>query len=242
MDNQKKRVSVAGLREADPTTMMVLTQDILSSPLVRFDARTLCDLLALSELTEGVQPSLAKELDRFRAQMVRELQDLPDGPPLAAWASELEDVEGERVPQSLRNAVGELWPERKDAAAVALLSALSRKWDETEPETLALDKPWTPDAPEQAVPKRKKVAAKKKTKRKTRSTVDPRREEWIREDVLSRLINYGNTGLKEPIVVAGARHRSPWDDLTEAEVKAVLRKLGREGRVRTSVGRWMIMT
>jgi hypothetical protein len=70
--------------------------------------------------------------------------------------------------------------------------------------------------------------------------VDTRREEWIREDVISRLVNYGAKGLKEPIVVAGARHRSPWKDMTETEVLAVLRKLKREGRLRDSAGRWMI--
>jgi hypothetical protein len=69
--------------------------------------------------------------------------------------------------------------------------------------------------------------------------VDDARAAWIVEDVLSRLTLYGVRGLKEPIVVAGARHRAPWGDMTEAEVVAVLRRLKREERLRYSAGRWI---
>ncbi|MEL6346872.1 MAG: hypothetical protein AAFV53_27410, partial [Myxococcota bacterium] len=89
----------------------------------------------------------------------------------------------------------------------------------------------------------KKKAADPKKKRRTRMTasqVDDRRAEWIEEDVIDRLSNYGNRGLKESIIVAGSRHRASWEDLSEAEILAVLRRLKRESKVRYSAGRWMI--
>ena len=82
-----------------------------------------------------------------------------------------------------------------------------------------------------------KEAPKKKRRRST--IVDDERADWISEDVLSRVIKYGNRGLKEHVIVAGSRHRSPFKDLTEAEVLAVLRRMKREGRIRHSAGRWM---
>ena len=83
--------------------------------------------------------------------------------------------------------------------------------------------------------------AKTKTTRTRRTAiVDDRREAWIREDATGRLKTWGAKGLKESIVVAGARHRSPYKDLTEAEVLATLRKMKREGHLRFSAGRWMV--
>ena len=71
--------------------------------------------------------------------------------------------------------------------------------------------------------------------------VDPRRAEWIREDAVTRLNSreYVERGLKESILVAGIRHRSPYKDLTEEEVKAELRKLERERKLKHTGERWL---
>jgi hypothetical protein len=69
---------------------------------------------------------------------------------------------------------------------------------------------------------------------------DERRPEWIREDVASRLAEYGEKGLKEPVLVGGTLHRSPFRDLTASEILAELRALKREGIVHFSAGRWSL--
>ena len=246
MDRSKKRISVAGLRDADPTTLLVLTQDVLTTPLARLDPDTLCDLLALSELSAGLPVALARDLARFRPQMFRELQDLPDGPSVVAWVEELSHVQPERVPASLREVVGRLVGERRAADAVAALASLVERWAEVEPSPVTL-RPAPPARNRQKVaevPRRTVIppapASRTGPSRTPSAQVDLRRAEWITEDILARLRNYGASGLKEPVVVAGARHRAPWKDVDEAEVRAVLRKLGRDGRVRQSAGRWFL--
>jgi hypothetical protein len=234
----KKLVSVEGLRKADQDKILVLTSDTLRTPLVRLDPITLCDLLALSELADGLGVALKRDLDLFRAQMIRELEDLPDGPPLRDFAVVLGEVAPGKVPQSLRAAVEAIIPDRKDLEAIDLLKSLLARWEPTPPEDFP-----PPPKTEKAVKEKRTAtkAPKEKAEKKARtpvSQVDASRAEWVRADVLERLQNYGHDGLKEAIVVAGARHRSPWKDLTEKEVLAVLRQMERDGAVRHSAGRW----
>jgi hypothetical protein len=229
----KKLVSVEGLRKADADKLHVLTSDVLRTPLVRLDPVTLCDLLALSELQDGLGVAFKRDLDNFRDQMVRELQDLPDGPGLREFAITVGEVPPARVPASLRGAVKDVLSDRKDPEAVDLLGSLLERWDAVAPE----DFPPPPKA-EKETKKKKAAAPKEKKARTPANQVDERRAEWVKNDVLERLQNYGHDGLKEAIVVAGARHRSPWKDLTEKEVLAVLRQMERDGNVRHSAGRW----
>ena len=244
MDATKNRTSVGGLREADPTTLAVLTQDVLRLPLGQIERGTLMDLMALSEVPDQLSSELAKDLARFRDQMGREIADLPDGPPLAEFLEELDEVDAERVPTVVRDIISNLDGERDFEPASNLITDLGDKWEETEPGEITLAAPTTDiDASQETgdgTPRLQKVAAKTNKARRTTTTVDPRREEWIREDVVSRLVKYGSRGLKQSIVVAGSRHRAPWDDLSEAEVLATLRKLKRESRLRFSAGRWMM--
>jgi len=233
----KKLVSVEGLRKADADKLHVLTSDVLRTPLVRLDPITLCDLLALSELQDGLGVAFKRDLDGFREQMVRELQDLPDGPGLRDFAILVGEVPPARVPAALRGAVKELMADRKDPEALDLLGSLLERWDSVAPE----DFPPPPKVEKETKKKRAAAAPKEKAEKKARTPanqVDERRAEWVKNDVLERLQNYGHDGLKEAIVVAGARHRSPWKDLTEKEVLAVLRQMERDGNVRHSAGRW----
>ena len=54
---------------------------------------------------------------------------------------------------------------------------------------------------------------------------------------MHRLKNYPDLGLKEAVLVAGTRHRSPWNDLHEPEILSVIRQMERAELLRRSVGR-----
>ena len=240
MERRKNRMSVGGLRKAEPTTLAVLIQDVVRLPVTQIDPSTLLDLLALSEVPDQLATALGKELAAFRDQMQRDIGDLPDGPVLAEFLREFVDLDATLASASFRSIIEGLVGEREHADSVEGLDALKAHWDGTEPAALALpEASTTPHVESGSKAKVTKVKAKPK-KRTTRSSVDPQREEWIVEDVTSRLVNYGNRGLKQPVVVAGSRHRSPWKDLTEKEVLATLRKMKREGKLRFSAGRWMM--
>ena len=71
MERRKNRMSVGGLRRAEPTTLSVLTQDVLRLPVTQIEPSTLLDLLALAEVPDQLSGSLAKELARFREQIFR---------------------------------------------------------------------------------------------------------------------------------------------------------------------------
>ncbi len=98
------RAHVEGLRTSDALTLQVLAGDLLRYPLCRIDPRSLCDLLALSE-SEDLPVQLTRDLQRFRKQMLREYNDLPDGEPLAEFLKDLQDVDADRIPESLRMGV-----------------------------------------------------------------------------------------------------------------------------------------
>jgi hypothetical protein len=83
------------------------------------------------------------------------------------------------------------------------------------------------------------VKPKKKAASKPKGKADDERRLWIAEFAISRLANY-ETGLKESLIVGAARHKAPWDDVTDREVRSVLRAMGRDGKLRTTVGRWLI--
>lgn len=243
METRKNRMAVGGLRKADPGTLEILAADVLRRPLGQIEPATLMDLLALAEVPDQVGGQLAKEFTRFRDQMFREIADLPDGPVLAEFCAELRTVDATLIPKNVRNALSELLPEVRTEEAVGGIEAMLAHVEGTEPAAVALPlkaEP-LPESKQTGAGTAKKQVIKARPKRTRRSTiVDDRREAWIREDAMSRLKNWGSKGLKESIVVAGARHRAPWKDLTEAEVLATLRKMKREGQVRFSAGRWMV--
>lgn len=195
------------------------------------------DLMALSEIPDQLSKELGKDLAGFADRMVREVGDLPDGPPLAAFCVELAGLDAELVPNSIRAALQGLAEERSSSDAVDAIGQFLAHVETAQPMTMSL--PTTPPD-DSAEAKTQVVSAKAAPKKRRRSTlVSDERAEWITEDVLSRVVKYGNRGLKEQVIVAGCRHRSPFSDLTESEVLAVLRRMKREGRIRHSAGRWM---
>ncbi len=266
VEQRKNRIAVGGLRKANPSHLTILVEDVLRSPLMQLDPRTLADLMALSEIPTQIPTGLARDLVSFRDRMLREISDLPDGPPLAEFLRDLSGVAPHAQPECLREGVQALCEERKHEDVVPAYEALERHWATEEPITIELPKA-PPPKPKRAAapvkprrasgggasedddtasarpaPRHQVLSPAAKPRRRTKSTAstDSRREDWMREDMLSRLVNYGSRGLKQEIIVAGTRHRSPFEDLDEKDVLAVLRKMKREGRVRFSAGRWMI--
>lgn len=248
METRKNRMSIAKLRTSDANTLLVLTQDALSLPLGQIEPATLVDLLALSELQDQLSTALARDLQNFRTQAFNQITDLPDGAALAGFVSEVTALEPSTIPQSLRDFLAELLPQRRHSESLETLQALALRLDGNPPESLTLPVATKATKVVKATAAKKttktKAAkakpAKKRTTRITASQVDERKAEWIEDDVISRLKNYGSRGLKEAILVAGARHRAPMKDLSGAEILAVMRRLKRESKVRFSAGRWII--
>jgi len=248
LETRKNRMSIAKLRTSDANTLLVLTQDALSLPLGQIEPATLVDLLALSELQDQLSTALARDLQNFRTQAFNQITDLPDGAALAGFVSEVTALEPSTIPQSLRDFLAELLPQRRHSESLETLQALALRLDGNPPESLTLPVATKATKVVKATAAKKttktKAAkakpAKKRTTRITASQVDERKAEWIEDDVISRLKNYGSRGLKEAILVAGARHRAPMKDLSGAEILAVMRRLKRESKVRFSAGRWII--
>jgi hypothetical protein len=245
---RKNRISIGGLRKADPTHLAILLQDVLRRPVTQIEPGTLADLLALSEIPEQLPTAMAKDLGRFHDQMMRELGDLPAGTSLADLLSEFAALDASRIPSCLRTGLREACGESKHEEVAPAFEKLVAHWESGQPSDLVLPRAAAPAPaatkssaarPSPSSPPKTVVPTKRPTRRPSRQ-VDTRREDWVREDVMSRLVNYPGRGLKEPILVAGSLHRSPFDDLTSPEVLAVLRKLKREGRVRFSAGRWIM--
>jgi hypothetical protein len=256
LETRKNRMSIAKLRSSDTNTLLVLTQDALGLPLGQIEPSTLVDLIALSELEEQLTTSLNRDLQNFRTQAFNQITDLPDGAALAGFVAEITLLEPVTVPQTLREYLAELLTQRRHPESLEKLQALAMRLDGQSPESITL-----PEAPAKTTKSKatkskatkatkskatkatkaaKAAPKKKRTTRITASQVDDRKAEWIEEDVISRLQNYGSRGLKEAIIIAGARHRSPMKDLSAAEILAVMRRLKRESKVRFSAGRWII--
>ncbi|MEL6344369.1 MAG: hypothetical protein AAFV53_14725, partial [Myxococcota bacterium] len=147
---------------------MVLTQDVLSQPVNQIEPSTLVDLIALSELDDQLPTSLNRDLEKFRKNAFRQIDDLPDGPILANFVRELSDLDPQDLPQTLRDFMAELLPQRRNADALETLQELAERLEGQPPAEIVLPKP----APVKATSKKttKKKAADPKKKRRTRMT------------------------------------------------------------------------
>lgn len=249
MDTRKNRTSIADLRTSDPKRLEVLVPEVLSQPVGQIEPSTLVDIIALSELTEQLPTAFIRDLQKFRKRIFDQVLDLPETPDLARFVSELSDLDAEEIPQTLREFLAtELLTATSNPEALSKINELAAQLQDTPAQVITL--PTAAPTSSSSTKKATKAAAAKggaakKKPRRTRisaAQVDERRAEWIEEDVLDRLANYGSRGLKQSIIVAGSRYRASWKDLSEAEVLAVLRRLKRESKVRYSAGRWMIQT
>ena len=239
-----KRAHVEGLRKSDPLTLSVLVQDLVRKPLVGLDLRTLSDLFALAD-EESLPPDLLRDLRKFREQMLREIADLPDGEKLQDWLKDLLSVAAARIHGTLRSGV----LSRADDIALRpqtmeLLEKVESHFSTEQAdgvEIVAKAVRVVQRGPNILSPEeKKKRRAAGQTRRAPRVEKNPERSQWIRADLLERLDNYGDRGLKQAMLLAGAKHRSPWDDLSDTEIVAVLRDLEKAGKIKRTTNRWAI--
>lgn len=243
-DSRVHRESIENLRTSDASTVAVLTAGLLGLHIERIDPSCVADLYAISELK--LPSALAADLNQWAAKATREVKDLPEGAARKEFLAAVGDLAPAKVPGRLREAVLALM----DGAAEdtrAFLEELAAAWTAEAPEVLVLPekKKSSRSAPAvnaagDVVPRKVAGAPKKASSARTPAAqVDPRRAEWVREDVVPRLQQY-ERGLKETVLVSTTVHRSPYKDLTEAEVRAELRKLERERKLKHTGDRWMM--
>lgn len=246
-DHSIKREHIERLRVSSPAMIQVLIQDVIRQHVDRIEPACVADLFALADAK--LSGALGGDLAQWAARAAREIRDLPAGDVRAAFVAEVAELSPELVPAGLRAAVLGL-PAQADIAA--RIEALRELWDTVAPAPVNLPAA-APKAPVQAATvahgataagaSRAASASAPRAPRVVKtpaSMVDPRRAEWIREDAVARLTSreYVERGLKESILVAGIRHRSPYKDLTDEEVKAELRKLERERKLKHTGERW----
>lgn len=226
--------------------IQVLIPDVIRQHIDRIEPACVADLFALAEAK--LPGALGTDLAAWSARANREIRDLPAGQARATFVAEVSELPPEQVPASLRAAVLAL-PHQPDIAGQ--IEELRGRWESVDPSPVNL-----PVSPPKAAVQKATVSHTPTTPTSTKaatatraprvvktpaSMVDPRRAEWIREDAVARLNSreYVERGLKESILVAGIRHRSPYKDLTDEEVKAELRRLERERKLKHTGERWL---
>lgn len=253
-DRRVSRTHVEGLRTSAPQMIQVQVEDLLRQHSERIAIPCIADLFAIAE--NDLPGVLGEELKAFASRATREFRDMPNENARIEFLDELLKLDAKKVPRTLRKAVLGLEGALMEAAS-EMLAELRGRWDSTEPEVVNVPRPApklstiskapaaAAPAPAPATRGSKAKSDKPKAPRipaSAKPEVDPARAESIRLDVMDRLKTpeYAERGLKEAVLVGGCRHRSTYKDLSEAEVKAELRKLEREGKVKHTGERWII--
>ncbi len=246
-DRRIQRQSVERLRLSSPAMIQVLTQDVIRQHIERIEPVTVSDLFALSETK--LPSGISADIKAWAARAAREILDLPDGDVRGTFLAEVAEIPAALVPTTMRNAISAL-STVSSADTLVLLDRLATSWTDVTPTPVVLAAPAPKPVQSGTVAHgataagTTKAAAAPKVKviKTPAAMVDPRRAEWIREDAVARLSSreYAERGLKENIFVAGLRHRSPFKDLTDEEVKAELRRLERERKLKHTGERWMV--
>ena len=235
-----QKESVDQLRHSDAATVSALVADLLRLHIGRIDTGCIADLFALADAT--LPSSLSADLKNWATRAARDIVDLPEGDARRQFLAEIAALPPGKVPNRLRAAVKDM-ASNGSAATIATLDALAATWDDDEAENVILPtRPTkTVTGATAAAPKKAPAVKKRVGVAKTPAAdVAPRRAAFVRDDALTRLKEYGEKGLKESVFLAGIRHRSPFKDMTDAEVKTELRRLERERRLKHTGERWMI--
>lgn len=254
MSLRPARIAVPHLRNADPTSLLVMIQDLMNRNIAHLEGGTLADLFALAELEDSLPKHLHRELERIARAKERELRDLPEGALLEDQLEQLISVPPAYVPDRLRQAVHGLATGRQlEGRSATLMDTLEQGWEEVEPQPARpgqdsgaqVERPAVPkrfQMPDDPSPRRRQPSASARrpaAKATPAAKLDEGRSAWIRQHVLERLEARREQGLKETILVAATRHNSPYSDMQRTEILAELRELKREGSVKNSAGRWI---
>lgn len=235
-----QKESVDQLRHSDAATVGALVADLLRLHVGRIETSCIADLFALSEA--ALPSSLSADVKNWATRAARDIVDLPEGDARNEFLSEIAALPPGKVSLRLRQAVKDM-AVNASAATLARLDKLAAAWEAEEPENVILPtRPTKTVTGASAAAPAKSAAPKKRVgvAKTPAADVDPRRAAFVRDDALARLKEYGEKGLKESVFLAGIRHRSPFKDMTDAEVKTELRRLERERRVKHTGERWMI--
>lgn len=236
MAGEVQKASVDNLRHSDAVTVQVLVADILRLHIERIEISVVADLFALSE---AELPTLvAADLAAWAGKATREVCDLPDGEIRRAFLTELAALPAASVPARFRAAAAAM-AASSSAETLAVLDALAKGWEDIAPTPVVIPVKKGRVASKAAATK--KVAAPRKVAvpKAPPVDVDPRRSAYVRSDVTGTL-QHLERGIKESVLLAGIRARSPFKDMLEPEVKAELRKLERERKLKKTGERWMI--
>lgn len=245
-DHAIQRLSIGGLRSSDINALSVLIPDALRQHIERLEPAVVADLFALCEL--GLAGAIGTDLAAWNARARREIKDMPDGTTRATFVAELTELAPELVPATLRELISAL-ADVSGTSVTAAIEAAGHLWAQTPPASLILPQKKTrpssgrtPASTAAADARAGKPAPTPRPKlvRTPAAQVDPRRADWVREDAVTRLNSreYQERGLKESIFIAGIKHRSPYNDMTEEEIKTELRKLERERKLKHTGERW----
>ncbi len=245
-----QKTSMDNLRTSDAVTVTILVADLLRLHIDRIETSVVADLFALSDA--DISAAVGADLRAWAGRATREVIDLPEGDARRGFLAEVAAMPAELVSARFRAAIEGLAP-TASAETMATLESLAATWAATPPAVLVL--PTKPKskvsaqvAAAEAAPRKVARAPKAGAAPKTPvADVDPRRGAFVRDDVRTTLEGK-DPGIKENVLVAGIKHRSPFKDMTEAEIRAELRKLEREGlkqkpgtaRIRKSGERWVI--
>lgn len=245
-DNRVQRLNLERLRVSSPSMIQVLTQDVIRQHIERIAPSCIADLFALSEAKLPV--ALSNDLRGWAMRAEREILDIPDGEPRTIFLGELGELPAADIPATLREAIYSLGTVSQ-AETAERVEELRQRWSEVPPAPVTIAVPTRPVVQKGAAAAgangkaaRATATPRARAVKTPAALVDPRRAEWIRGDAVTRLGSreYAERGLKESIFVAGIRHRSPFTDLTDEEVKVELRRLERERKLKHTGERWLI--
>ena len=237
-----QKASVDNLRSSDALTVQVLVADLLRLHIERIETSVVADLFALADA--GIPGSLGADLKAWAGRATREVLDIPDGEARRTFLAEVAALPGGAVSERLREAIGGLTA-NSSSETLAVIDTMVRAWESVPPVAVVLPtkkgKVAAAAAKAEAAGPKKVVGAPKRAAvpRTPAADVDPRRAAYIREDVTGTL-QHLERGIKDSVLVGGIRHRSPFKDMTEAEIKAELRKLERERKLKKTGERWTI--
>ncbi len=249
-----RRVHIDQLRQLDPVMLNIVVQDAVRAPVTQLSGPTIADMVAFAD-AEFLPKALRGQFQDFANRMPRELSDLLHGVQIEEIIAEFEKVEPAMAPAALRAAVAKQAEVRANYRAK--LSAIVERWATEEPAAVTameqqmvvhrVHKTASPEEPKRTkaaasprVPGERAPAAPKLPRQAPVKFVDQDRHKWLSEQVLERLSEYLDQGLREDVLVTGLRHRAraQYPDLTPLEIVGVLKELAVSGRVRVSAGRW----
>lgn len=235
---------MGNIRGMDPITLQVSIADAVKKPIRQLEPVSVLDLMALGEAC-GDHKDLAKVLQGFPQRLAKEVREIPDGSVWRDLVADFGAIDAERVPDSFRSLFRSEVTERGEPVAEAVPAILAR-WTEVPASVFPISdnnanierrtrtaKP-AGGGGAKGGPRKPRVAKKKE--------VDPVRQKFLRNLCLERLRGYTENGLSEKILVTGIAFaaRGTYQNVSPAEVVAVMRILEKDGIARRTAGRWIL--